>query len=78
MKTEISLVNAKSQINCLVTEKSRLEALLEKSNKSLQEHIIRETEAISKVQEALNLAESALIEKDACLAREKESRGEYS
>lgn len=76
MKTEIGLANARSQINVLTKEKLQLENQLQVANQAVKEHISKETEAISKVQDALSLAESALIEKDACLAREKESREE--
>lgn len=76
MRTEIGLANAKSQINDLTKEKLNLEFQLQAANKTVKDHVLKENEAISKVQEALSLAESALIEKDACLAREKESREE--
>uniref|UniRef100_A0A336MG51 CSON001191 protein n=1 Tax=Culicoides sonorensis TaxID=179676 RepID=A0A336MG51_CULSO len=76
MKTEIALANAKSQINALTKEKFVLENQLQMANQTIKNHISKETEAITKVQEALSLAESAIIEKDACLARERESREE--
>lgn len=76
MRTEIGLANAKSQIIVLTKEKLQLESQLQAANKTIKDHISKESEAISKVHEALSLAESALIEKDACLAREKESREE--
>lgn len=76
MKTEMNLANARSQINALMKEKFQLESQLQLANKTIKDHISKETEALTKVQEALSVAESALIEKDACLAREKESREE--
>ncbi|XP_063697665.1 myosin heavy chain, cardiac muscle isoform-like [Culicoides brevitarsis] len=76
MKTDAALTNARAQIQLLQKDKLQLEQQLQAANQAVKEHVAKENEAISKVHEALTLAESAISEKEACLAREKESREE--
>lgn len=71
-ETEKVLNDSKNK-NCeLIKTKMELEDCLNKANAIVREHMIRETEAIRKVQEALQVAETAMLEKNASLIRERD------
>ena len=57
-------------------DRIELEKKLKKSNLYLKEHMSRETVALNKIQEVLEIAEAAINEKNKALQREKETKGE--
>lgn len=74
---EKALIDCKTQ-NCqLMKNRTELEECLNKSYAIVREHMIRETEAIRKVQEALQVAETAILEKNASLIRERDISGGF-
>lgn len=77
-KTESTLNNAKSQIVDIMRERRNLEERLKFSTTTLREHMNRETDALAKVQEVLQIADVAIAEKNSALLREKEIRGNFA
>ncbi|XP_052863475.1 serine/threonine-protein kinase MRCK beta-like [Anopheles cruzii] len=57
-------------------EKADLEALLDEANELAKRHMNRESLALTKVQEALQIADSALEEKSSVQRREQDARAE--
>lgn len=73
--TEKALIDSKNKNSELIKNRMELEECLNKANAIAREHMIRETEAIRKVQEALQVAETAMLEKNASLIRERDISG---
>lgn len=59
----------------MLRQRGELERRLAKSNAALAEQMERETKALQKVQEVLQLAEVAIAEKNAAMQREKDTKG---
>lgn len=74
-QNESSLTIAKNQVAEIMRDKTDLEIRLSKSTVSLKEHMDRESNALSKIQEVLQVAEAAIADKNAALIREQEIRG---
>lgn len=75
--TERALNASNNKNSELIKNRMELEECLNKANAIAREHMIRETEAIRKVQEALHVAETAMLEKNASLIRERDISGLY-
>ncbi|XP_035778111.1 sodium channel and clathrin linker 1-like isoform X1 [Anopheles albimanus] len=67
---------SRTELERAMREKADLEALLDRANELARQHMSRETVALAKVQEALQLADSALEEKSSVQRREQDARAE--
>uniref|UniRef100_A0A1B0GPA3 Uncharacterized protein n=1 Tax=Phlebotomus papatasi TaxID=29031 RepID=A0A1B0GPA3_PHLPP len=76
-KTEQFLKKTKEEIVAIMKERLHLEKNLHQSYLQVQEYAERETAALQKVQEALNIAECAIADKGRAVAKEEEMREEY-
>lgn len=68
--------DTRKQLNNMIHEREKLEKQVSMANTSQHTLRIRESIAFNKIQEALNLAEVAISEKNAALVREKDITGE--
>ncbi|XP_055616021.1 girdin-like [Toxorhynchites rutilus septentrionalis] len=66
----------KDELDRAMGEKAELEALLEQANVLARQHMARENQALIKVQEALQIADTAIEEKNSLLIREQGVREE--
>ncbi|XP_055587281.1 myosin heavy chain, clone 203-like [Uranotaenia lowii] len=65
-----------AELQTAMKDKSELEALLDQANFLARQHMGRENQALAKVQEALQIADTAIEEKHSLLAREQDVREE--
>ncbi|XP_053671972.1 sodium channel and clathrin linker 1-like [Anopheles nili] len=66
----------RTELERTMRDKSELETLLDTAAALARQHMNREQLALSKVQEALQLADSAIAEKDSIVRREQDAREE--
>lgn len=76
-RTEELNKNSKTEIANIMREREHLEQTVALALMTQKEYRIRESIAYNKIQEALNIAEVAIAEKNAALVRENEIRGEF-
>lgn len=74
--SEQSLSSTQKKLNEIMKVRNELEKSLQHCNISAQENISRDTEALQKVQDALLIAETALLEKNEALSRERSIKEE--
>lgn len=74
-QTESSINSAKIHIADLMRQRSELEKRLAQSQAALDEHMVRETISLNKVQEMLHIAEVAIADKNEAREREQEMKG---
>ncbi|XP_039452452.1 girdin-like [Culex pipiens pallens] len=65
-----------TDLETTMKEKAELEALLDQANALARKHMARENQALAKVQEALQIADTAIDEKNTLVVREKNVREE--
>lgn len=65
-----------TDLETTMKEKAELEALLDQANALARKHMARENQALAKVQEALQIADTAIDEKNTLVVREKDVREE--
>lgn len=65
-----------TDLETTMKEKDKLEALLDQANALARKHMARENQALAKVQEALQIADTAIDEKNTLVVREKDVREE--
>lgn len=73
---ETSLHTAKAHIAEITRQRDDLERRLTQTNAALRQHLDRETQALQKVQEVLQVADAAIAEKEAAQKRALEVRDE--
>lgn len=77
-RTEEFIKNRQNENVSILRERERLEQQIAVSESAQKAYRMREMIAYSKIQEALNVAEAAIAEKNAALTREKDIRGDWN